>query len=453
VELEAVNKLAKVDPGVLGGRIRDLRRSRSMTQAQLAGGEVTVGYISRIETGQRRPDVRLIELFARQLETTPEFLITGITPEREDSERLTIAAITWALEEGDAGRAQELAGQLLSSASDDSSHRRAQLLYAQALESQGHLQEAIVQLEAVRQAVDADSMCAASLALSRCYREAGELDRAVAVGEQALAWLRERHLDDSDEAIQITVTVAAAYFERGDTNYAVRLCRTACDRAENTGSLLARASAYWNASTMESLRGATESAVSLAETALSFLRVQADVRNLARLQGQLGTMLLRTDPPRIDEATELLTTACRQLTEHGGSAIDLARCNVALAKVHLLRGDRPAAESIALGVSEQLRGVSPTARAEALAILGELAAQSGNTKAAGKHYAEAVAALTSVGSDRAAAQLWFELASRLEALGDVNGALAAYRSASAAAGLRPSPSTQTQDDELGALAP
>ena len=44
--------------------------------------------------------------------------------------------------------------------------------------------------------------------------------------------------------------------------------------------------------------------------------------------------------------------------------------------------------------------------------------------------------LTGVGSDRNAAQLWFELAGLLEGVGELDAARDAYRSAAASTGLR-----------------
>ena len=56
-------------------------------------------------------------------------------------------------------------------------------------------------------------------------------------------------------------------------------------------------------------------------------------------------------------------------------------------------------------------------------------------------YRRAVFLLTSVGADRDAAQLWFELADLFEDAGDIEASRDAYRSAAAASGLRARPKT------------
>jgi transcriptional regulator with XRE-family HTH domain len=48
-----------------------------LTQYDLAHGEVTAAHISRIETGDRRPSIALLEQLARKLGTDAETLMGG----------------------------------------------------------------------------------------------------------------------------------------------------------------------------------------------------------------------------------------------------------------------------------------------------------------------------------------------------------------------------------------
>ena len=72
-------------------------------------------------------------------------------------------------------------------------------------------------------------------------------------------------------------------------------------------------------------------------------------------------------------------------------------------------------------------------------IVGQAAAAANRPDDARAAYREAVLQLTGVGADRDAADLWFELAGLLEALGDFDAARDAYRSAAASTGLRARP--------------
>ena len=46
--------LKDIDPSELGQRIRALRVAKGWTQTDLAGGDISVGYVPRIESWQRR---------------------------------------------------------------------------------------------------------------------------------------------------------------------------------------------------------------------------------------------------------------------------------------------------------------------------------------------------------------------------------------------------------------
>lgn len=61
----------------VGSKIRQLRIGLGLTQAQLAGDEVTAAYVSRIESGERVPSARLLRLFAERLDVSVEAL-TGL---------------------------------------------------------------------------------------------------------------------------------------------------------------------------------------------------------------------------------------------------------------------------------------------------------------------------------------------------------------------------------------
>ena len=68
-------------------------------------------------------------------------------------------------------------------------------------------------------------------------------------------------------------------------------------------------------------------------------------------------------------------------------------------------------------------------------LLGQAAATRGDAEAAARHYREAVLELSSIGSDRGAAEAWFELGGLLDELGLEREAHDAYRSAAASTGL------------------
>lgn len=440
VDARQADLLATIDPAVLGRRIRSARLAAALTQGQVAGTEVTVGYVSRIESGQRRPDGKVLEMLAGRLNASLNGLLLGVAEDASAALRLECDFAEIALQSGDPTQALARVDDLLRESSSQvaSDERlRAEFIRASALESLGRLDEAILALEAiVKTGSDQPWWLRSSIALSRCYREAGDLARAIRAGETALAALSDE-LAASDEAVQLVVTVAAAYFEHGDTGYAIRLCKQVIERAEKSGSREARAAAYWNASLMESQSGSIAAAIPLAERALALLGEGENARNLARLRSQLGIMQLQSDPPLGPEALANLGRAAHEMEQCEASAVDISRNDVALARALYQQGEVEDARALARRTYQATRDIAPLLAADARALEGQALAAEGAWPEAKAAYQDAVMTLTAVGADRSAAQLWMELGGALAAAGDDEAARDAYRNAAVSSGLRP----------------
>jgi transcriptional regulator with XRE-family HTH domain len=295
-----------IDPAILGRRLRNARVAKGLTQTEAADGRASTAYISRIEAGQRRPDLKLLDHLASRFDTTVEALLLGITRDRRSELQLELDYAELSLASGSAQDALTRAGAILAALPEAGIvdlERGARFVHAFALEANGDLDGAILALEELTATKPYDlAWIRGLIALSRCYRESGDLGRAIDIGERASETIDDQGLSALNEAMQLTLTVAAAYFERGDTGHAVRLCKRTIARAEETGSVTARGSAYWNASIMASRQGAVPEALALARKAIAVFEQDSDVRQVGRLRTELATMQLRLDPP---EAAEL----------------------------------------------------------------------------------------------------------------------------------------------------
>ena len=232
------------------------------------------------------------------------------------------------------------------------------------------------------------------------------------------------------------MTIAAAYFERGDAGHAVRMCRKAITRAEAIGSPMARASAYWNASVMQANRGDISAAVPLAERALALLGEGQDARNLARLRAEVGRLQLELDPPAIEDARNNLEQAAAELEWSSAGPVDRAWIQFGLAEAYFLSGDFGRSRDYLASVHASSGGHAALAEAKSLALEGQIAAAEGLTSAAADLFQAAVHKLSAVGADQGAAQLWFDLAEMLTSVGLADAASDAYRRAAASTGLR-----------------
>ncbi|GAA4702644.1 helix-turn-helix transcriptional regulator [Nocardioides conyzicola] len=437
--------LRRTAPADLGERIKGRRLAAGLTQAELGGGDASVGYISRIESGHRRPDFKLLGVIARRLGLTLEQLLLGLVPEDQPpGDRLQLDYAELALKSGEPQRSLALTADLLEKYRSGT-HRefleQIRLVHAAGLEDAGDLRAALDVLQTVLVADVASpaTRVRAATSLSRCYREVGDLDRAIAVGESILAELATQDLDHTDEALQLLATVAAGYFERGDVEHAASMCRRGVTLVDESNSPTARASLYWNASVMQSEAGDTVGALPLAEKALALLEEADHQSNVTRMRAQLAVMQLQLDPPEIESATAALERAAAEFDALGGSAVDRARTTFHLAKAKFLGQDLGEARRLALQARAVAQDLSPRLTADSLVLLGQIDAADDDLDAARERFQQAALELAAAGEamDRHTAQLWLDLAHLLESVDMPDAALDAYRRSAASTGLRP----------------
>src|SRR5690606_38902557 len=120
-----------------------------------------------------------------------------------------------------------------------------------------------------RQSPEVQPWLEASEALTRCYRELGDIDMSVQAGEEALRGASDLGLEGTDEYVRLGSTVLAAHFERGDQARSHALARELVTLADQLGSPQTRGAAYWNASIVAESRGELAQALSLADRALA----------------------------------------------------------------------------------------------------------------------------------------------------------------------------------------
>jgi tetratricopeptide (TPR) repeat protein len=430
--------LRSVDPSALGARLRSVRATRGLTQAELAGDDFTAGYVSRIESGARRPTLKALTQFSHRLGTPVEELLRGVSASEYDEIRLGLDYAELALENGEGSEAERQAEESLARAEAapvEEFVARGHYLLGRACEVQGKLDGAVREFGQVVATGSGLLSIHAAIALSRCHRESGDLALAIEVGECLQAALPQSGLDRTDEAVQLAVTTAAAYAERGDLSHATRVCRDAIERAEALGTPASRSAAYWNASIFQAERGHVREALPLASRALALLGEGTDSRNLARLRMEFGRLLLKSDPPSVQEALEHVSRAHDELRATSAGTIDMALCEVALAEAYLLSGDVARAVETAAKVEASQRPETALERAEAAIIRGHAESSMGHEAEALRAYDDAQRLLATCDTCRDTAQLWFDLADLLEQAGRTDSANAALRNAAAAAGL------------------
>lgn len=425
---------------VVGDRIRRLRRERGLTQAALGGGRFSESYISLIESGRREATPEVLAHLAEALGCSVGALL-GVeqAPDAAEAEML-IRRGEWETSSGrpesaiaHLTRGVTLAEQLNLPALAT----RGKAGLAKALEIAGRLTDAVAVWEGLVADAAGDPRngwwAAATVGLSRCCREIGDLDRAIQVGEQF--WQSAGHSGGAakeglEEVVVAGATLLTAYLELGDQNRSRELAAELVDLAEYTGTPMATGAAYWNAALAAQADGRMADALRLAEKAQASLAQTEDVRNKARLQTALAGLHLRVRPPAIEDAIRLLQDAEPVLAQFG-NAVDVSYCRTELARAYLQLLDYERAREIAATTIAELdsAGESRIESSRTLMVLSAAESGLGNKTAAHEAIHRAADLLEQAGANRQAASSWTELAELCVSLGQSDQAIEAFRKA------------------------
>jgi len=434
---ELAHQLTALDPAVLGGRIKAARVAAGLTQPELAGTDASVAYISRIESGQRRPSTDLLRILATRLGVTIDYLAHGDGWEDASRLELQLDHAELSLAGGEGENALALAREALGSPGLQAVAGgvvRARYLEASALDRLGDPAAVPAFQALLGEAADAGIRLKVATSLCSIWREAGQFERAIACAQTQLASETADALG-TEEGIRLAVTLAAALFVSGRTEEAAELCDRAIAESERLSSPVARASAYWNASYFRADSGDVAGALPLAKRALHLLENSERMRDVGSLRTQLSAIMLRTDPPRLEEAREQLRLADKELEWSQASPGERARNQLVKAQAMLVAGDVQAARETALEVVEAYADAEPLIAVDALTLLGQTAWMTGDHEDAQQWYRRAIGTLTGVGADREAAQVWFEIGTLAAQAGLVAESADAFQRAAASAGL------------------
>jgi transcriptional regulator with XRE-family HTH domain len=424
----------------LGQRLRTLRKELGLSQADLAGDLVSPSYVSLIESGQRSPERDVLEGLAGRLGCSVMYLESGVVPEELTDQRLRLQYAEIALANG---ATQEAHNQfrVLSTVANSEIRLGALWGLARTEEALCNLHEALTHREALLAAARAGEPGAPgllSLLIDRCrlYRDAGDFARSIEVGEAALSEVRALGLEGTEDGIKLASTLVASYEGRGDLFSAQHLAAQVIERADQLGSRTALAAAYWNACAVAEARGQLNLALELAVKTLALLSESSQDRSLASMRTSYAWLLLRCDPPLLDEADAVLERAHEVLS---GLALqrNLARCETEMARSALLRGDRERAVSLAEQAIARCPEPGP-AELQSHVVRGLALVLGGDTETGTAAVRDAAARYSELGSKREAAETYRELAEALLQRDLPDQAIAALRSAADCAGARPS---------------
>lgn len=421
-----------------GERLRQLRIAAGLSQAEVAGEDLSASYVSLLEAGKRTPSDEVVQQLAVRLGCSPSQLLDGRPSERDERISLELAFARLAVEHGEAPEARRRLERLLEEEGlpprirDEISHQLAVacdrcgdlrsaikiffLLFQRAVQQQTHLPVHML-----------------GVSLCGCYLDAGDIAQAITIGEQGLEAARARGLGGTDEFYRLAATVMNAYLERGDYAHARAWAEDLLERTQVEDRRSGQAALYWNLGVLAETEGRIRDALGLYEHALGRLSELENSRDFARLRAVLAMGLLQDDPPQYERSLELLRR-CHDDLRDLGSRPELAGWNSATAVALLHAGGLAEAELRARQALDLARD-NPVFRAEAMQALSDILAAQGRDDVAAETLREAQSAMREAPMVRSAALSWRELGERL-AEADLPAAVEAFRRALDAVGVR-----------------
>ena len=427
--------------GTIGDRVRGLRLSRRMSQAQLAGPDLSDSYVSLIESGKRTPTPVVARLLAERLGCTTEFLLHGIEPRQRIDTELGLRHAELELHHGDAALAADRFGDIVKAAGEDNAllaahapHRRARPRAAQ-----GKGGRAVEAYERLRREAAAHPERLADLpltvALCRCYHRAGDLMRAGDLAAVALDQVRQLSLVHGEVAVDLAAALA-------DVEIGLPYVEEVLDATgvpvptDRTTEILS----LWQASIAAAEGEDSALAVQLADDALSAgrpARTAFQVATIAMRWAEISASRGLAGAGQIDELVSLATEVFSALP---AESVRQASSLVALARVRFRAGELVSANELATRALTLLSEEPVTVAASAHLVLAEigLARSDSSPTASLEHATDLLSAAPAGGTvhDRDTAGVWRKLGDLWGQAGNREQQTSAYRKALEAVGVR-----------------
>lgn len=447
--------------GTIGDRVRGLRLSRRMSQAQLAGPDLSDSYVSLIESGKRTPTPVVARLLAERLGCTTEFLLHGIEPRQRIDTELGLRHAELELQHGDPSVAAERFGEIVKVAGEENAMlaAHARLGRARSLEAQGRIGAAVEAFERLRREAAAHPERLADLpltvALSRCYQRAGDTLRARDLAAHALTQVNHLALTQGEIAVELAAALVETEVGRPQSpglSYvqhilAVNGVPAAVNRTLEIHSL-------WEASVAAAQGEDSALAVRLADDAIATGRPARMAFRLAGIALDWARLAVSLDQTSREAACELATAASGVFAGFTEKAREHAGSLVVLARLRLAGGDSDGAAVLAGSALDTLAGRSGPVSATAHLVRAEAALARGTAAGEAEAVLDTARGLLNdlrterSHPDREIARVWRELGDLYGRVGAGEGQTGAYRRALEAAGVRDAVVGMTVDSAL-----
>jgi len=407
---------------ILGERVRAARRERGMSQAQLAGEELTKGFISQVESGIVRPSVRSLQIIATRLGKSLDYFL-GDTPlateKRLAFHRLAADA---AAERRDWPDLRDHVRAGLECAPSKRDRAALLRLLANAELAEGKHEAAFDRvaegLSLVDPERDADEVAHLLRVRGITYGGLSQHLAAAETLEQARDAMERHEVNDPRLRARILVALGTAYRRLNRTAKAMQTFTSALDLASGAEELRLAALGYVGVAVSLYDAGELDGSLTNYRRALDLFERVADRSFELSVLHSLASIQLEREA--IDEARDL-AERCVALARTGHDEAMAATAEIVLARIALKRNDPAEALRIARR-SEKALAEDRVQRADAFRVIGAAQDALGAYGASDRAYRRGLELLHEVGDQPDRSAMAAEYAHRLRARGEVEQA-------------------------------
>ena len=386
----------------LGERVRSARRDAGLSQAQLAGDELTKGFISQIESGLVRPSIRSLQHIASTLGRPLDYFIADeplAATKRVTFHRLAAEA---AAERLDWPAAQVEADAGLMVAVDPAERATFLRLLASAALYQGRREESfdrvtqgLAILDAAKQPLDVARLL---YVRGLAYGEAGQLVASTEAFETVRDIIERYEIIEPRLRARVSVALGTAYRRLGRTTKAIASYESALATASRANELKLAAQGLMGIAVSHYDACDLEAAISSYDRALELFERLADTsfelhvrQSLASIHFQQGHVAQARDL-----ADRTIARAAEVGDEHWGAVAQVVR-----ARILLSEGNADEAKKIATHAERVLGQVGDQIqRAHALRVIAAASESRGESLDTDRAFRQAIDLLSSI-DDRA----------------------------------------------------
>lgn len=405
----------------LGQRVREARKELGMSQATLAGDELTKGFISQLESGQVRPSIRSLQIIATRLGKPLDYFL-GDEPlaagKRLAFHRLAADA---AVERADWLAAREHVNAALAGFPD--APDRAQLLQVLARTeiAEGRFEQAFDLVDQAL-ALEPAPLTVAQLLYERgrAYSECGTLVAATEAFESCRDVIERNEIIDPRLRARLMIALGTMYRRLDRTTKAIVSYQSALSTASRSSELAMAARGYMGIAATHYDSGELDAAIANYRRALELFQRVSDIDFELNALQSIATVQLESGDLAHAEASarRALGRAIEVGNDHWAAVAE-----VILSRIELRQGRGDEALRLAMHADGVLAATNDRVqRADALGAVAAAHEERGDHAAADEAYHRSIDLYTAAGDVADRSGMAAEYARVLRARGEIDAA-------------------------------